>query len=307
MLFFIYGDNIYFAKRKLREIVNKYAQVDTAIKNFDCRNDNVAALNEELSQQPLLYKKRLFVFLNALSAPVFKSFALQNEDMWLSLRDSAVFFEEGNPNKKDKLFLFLKKTAKIQEFKQPSKSAVYAFVTNEFKRYGTQIDAQALAYLANNYNDLWLLENEIKKIAAWGNGAKIGLKDVVSLCWPSAQFVIFEALDAIGTKNKSRAIEILRDFILRGENAAYLLSMLAFQFRNLILVKDLQERGTISPRIAKETSLHPYVLRKIIDQAQGFQLEELKKFYHKLFEADLKIKNGDLEPATAIDFLISGI
>ena len=69
-----------------------------------------------------------------------------------------------------------------------------------------------------------------------------------------------------------------------------------FQFRNLLTVKSGAKLKT-----------HPYVLQKTIRQAKFFSFDELKKIYRRIFQVDLDIKTGKVDPNTALDLFISGI
>jgi DNA polymerase III delta subunit len=59
--------------------------------------------------------------------------------------------------------------------------------------------------------------------------------------------------------------------------------------------------------ILKKTQLNPFVVKKSYQQAQRFNLQELKKIYRKIFQADLDIKTGKTEPETALDLFIAEI
>ena len=54
-------------------------------------------------------------------------------------------------------------------------------------------------------------------------------------------------------------------------------------------------------------SAHPYVIKKTIQQARSFSLSELKKIYQKIFQVDLGIKTGKIEPETALDLFVAEI
>jgi DNA polymerase III delta subunit len=53
--------------------------------------------------------------------------------------------------------------------------------------------------------------------------------------------------------------------------------------------------------------MHPFVVKKSLQQASKFTLEELKKIYQKIFQVDLDIKTGRIEPEVALDLFIAGI
>jgi DNA polymerase-3 subunit delta len=83
--------------------------------------------------------------------------------------------------------------------------------------------------------------------------------------------------------------------------------MINFQFRNLLIIKDLMEKNIPYYSISKITKMHPFVVRKTYEQANKFTSRELKKIYQKIFQVDLSIKTGKIDPTTALDFLIVSI
>ena len=151
------------------------------------------------------------------------------------------------------------------------------------------------------------LENEIKKLAAFKRGQKIQLRDVQFLCRRSPASEIFKALDALSVGNKKKAAELLHHGVRSGDSPLYILSMVVYQLRNMLAVKELVERGKIKTAIIKETGLHPYVAQKTIACAGYFPLIKLKKIYQGLLRVDMGVKTGKLSPETALDILISRI
>jgi DNA polymerase-3 subunit delta len=101
------------------------------------------------------------------------------------------------------------------------------------------------------------------------------------------------------------SVKILAEFIEKGEDENKLLSMVVYQFRTLIIIKDLIERGKPSGRVASEAKLNPYVVQKSLPIVKKYSLPELVKFYNFLYQLDLKIKTGQIEPAMAIDFVVA--
>jgi len=83
--------------------------------------------------------------------------------------------------------------------------------------------------------------------------------------------------------------------------------MINYQFRNILSIKDLITRGQSPYFFGKKAGIHPYVIKKSYSLAQKFTIEELKKIYQKIFEVDLDIKTGKIEPKAALDLLVSSI
>src|SRR3989338_4742517 len=173
----------------------------------------------------------------------------------------------------------------------------------ENKDQSGQIDkstAQKLAFYLGN--DLWQMNREITKLIHYQ--PKITSESIDLLVKPKIEPNIFQAIDALGEKNKKTALKLLYQHLEKGDNEIYLLTMLAYQFRNLIKLKSLIEQNTPYYNLAKKAKLHPFVVKKTSAQLKNFSLNELKKIYQKLLEIEVGIKKGLLEPKAALDLLV---
>ena len=108
-------------------------------------------------------------------------------------------------------------------------------------------------------------------------------------------------------RDKRTAFKLLHQHLERRDDEIYLLSMFIYQFRNLLKIKDLVEKGVPFYQLVKRTGLHPFVIKKSWEQIKKFSLKELKKIYQKLLFLDLEIKIGRIEPETALDVFLMEI
>jgi DNA polymerase III subunit delta len=116
---------------------------------------------------------------------------------------------------------------------------------------------------------------------------------------------IFEMIDALGNKNKKAALKLLHRHLKNGEDPFYIFSMFVYQFRNLLKVADYKENGGLAEKeIANASKLHPFVVKKSLNQINNFSLDRLKKVYQKLGNLDLKIKTGKIDIKLALDKFI---
>jgi DNA polymerase III delta subunit len=103
---------------------------------------------------------------------------------------------------------------------------------------------------------------------------------------------IFALIDAIASRNRALAIQLLTTEMAKGRDAYYILSMITFQFRNLLSVKDLMVRKLPPTELAQKSGLAPFILRKSQAQAQKFTLVELTAAFSRLAELDTAAKQG---------------
>ena len=114
--------------------------------------------------------------------------------------------------------------------------------------------------------------------------------------------------DAIAHSDEERAAHELHHLLDQGENPLGLLAMIVRQFRLLILVKELQARNLPADAIAKEISVHPFVAKKIGEQARAFRdTAQLEQIYRRLLDIDVEIKTGVTPDVLALDLLVAGL
>ena len=317
MILFLYGPDTYRSRQKLNEIIEHYKKIHKSglnLKFFDLKEKRFEDLADEIKTTPMFSEKKLLVFKNTTLNKDFQDKFLKNIKKFSNSKDIFLFYEDYSPPitsfrlrraPEDKFSKSLKKYGKSQEFKLLEDWQLRNWVKREFKNFGTEIKETAVKKLVDFVgNNLWQMENEIKKLVNYKNKTKIEIKDVELLVKPKIETDIFETIDAIASKNKKRALKLLKGHLEKGDSPLYLLSMINFQFRNLLVIKDLIEKHQ-SPYSL--TNLHPYVIKKSSDFSKKFKLFELKKIYQKIFEIDLAIKTGKIEPEIALDLLIAEI
>lgn len=109
---------------------------------------------------------------------------------------------------------------------------------------------------------------------------------------------VFGFLDALGYKNKKKALLELHRLLEQGESPVYLLTMIVWQVRNLLKVKSEK---------LKVKGFHPYVLRKLRSQVNNFEEEELVGIFRGLLDTEVNLKTTQLDPELVLDQLVNSI
>ncbi len=312
MLIFLYGQDTYRMQKKLEEMIETYKKAHKSglsLKYFGEENFSLNEIMNETQMVSMFEEKKLIVLRNILSASE-KNDGLA--DFLKKIKDSEgtniVIYEENKIKATDSLVKFLKKNAKAQEFAPLEGEKLKNWVKKEFSTYKADIKSGVAEKLINFVgNDLWQMDNEIKKLVNYKFHRHIEEKDVDLLVKPKIESDIFRTIDAMAQKNKRQALSFLHKHLEKGDNPLYLFSMINYQFRNLLIVKDLMERNRPYYAILKTANLHPFVVRKSYEQAGKFSFPELKKIYRKIFQVDLAIKTGKINPETGLDLLLSEI
>ena len=238
------------------------------------------------------------------------------------------FFQKGSPDKRKKIYKKLARMKKnnlmeIKEFIIPGGFGLNKWIKNRMDLRGGKITSQAVENLAltlgkslgqkgkggqaEEVYDLWQANNEINKLISFKNGLEITAEDVNLSVKAKMDLNIFKLIDAIGNRDKKKAINFLYSQLESQTNEIYLLIMFVYQFRNLLKIKDLLERGKSIQEISSSTKMHPFVIRKSVEQCRKFSLMELKKIYRKLLDAEIAMKSGKIKPGLVLDLLVISI
>jgi len=305
MIIFLYGEDTYRSRKKLEEITAHYKEIHKSglnLKYFDGKNLDLSDVKNELQTVSMFKEKKLLILTDAFSNQGFKEGFLKEAKRFVDSDNVILFYEEKGEFPRDGLFTFLKKHAQSQGFELLSGLKIKNWLKGEFEKMKTKIDPMALEVMVNFAgNDLWQLANDVQKLVAYKGGREVEVKDVRLFVKPKLDTDIFKTIDAIALKNKKQALSLLHKHLEKGDSPLYLLSMINFQFRNILGVKDLIERG----EPLSSSGLKPFLARKSSEQARKFTYEELKKIYQKIFQVDYSIKTGKLDPQAALDLLIA--
>jgi len=206
------------------------------------------------------------------------------------------------------LFTHLAKEKLAQKFTLLDEYGVHQWTAEEFKKRGGKIQSAALRLLTDLVgNDLWQLNGEIDKLLAFTRGQEITVANVNQLVKIKLDEDTFKLTDALAQKNKRVALKLIADQLKNGTSAVELLTLIIWQFKNLLIVKSfMTENGAGYPptRLTYQLGLHPFVVKKAMTMAKNYQLETLKNTYQHLLKIDYKIKTSQINAEVLFDLLV---
>ncbi len=317
MIIFIYGKDTYRSRQKFNEIIDSYKKANRSglsLKSFSGEKLNYEDFLGEISSSSMFKEKKMLVFKNISVNKDFQEEFVKNIKKFTDSGEIFLFHEEGEAPK-NKFFDSLKKIGKSQEFNILDGLKLKSWAKKEIENYGTKINEEAVNRLIDfTGGNLWRLSGEIKKLALYkSKDKKITVEDVALLVKPKIETDIFRTIDAISEKKKNVAISLIHQHLKEGDNPIYLLTMINFQFRNLLILKSEDSDYRFNKSygdvwaLSKKMGMNPYVVRKTMQQIGRFSLEELKKIYRKISQIDFNIKTGKVDPEAALDLFISSI
>jgi len=317
MILFVYGKDTFRSRQKLNEIIDSYKKANKSglsLRFFSGEKNIYYDFIDEVSSTSMFREKKMFVFKNISANKDFQEEFSKNIKKFIDSKEIILFYEEGDAPK-NKFFDSLKKAGKSQEFDILDGLKLKNWAKKEIENYGAKINEEAVNKLIDFAGgNLWRLSGEINKLALYKNkDKKITVEDVILLVKPKIETDIFRTIDAISEKKKNIAISLIHQHLKEGDSPIYLLTMINFQFRNLLILKSEDSDYSFNKSygdawaLSKKLGINPYVVKKTMQQIGKFSLEELKKIYRKISQIDFNIKTGKIDPEAALDLFISSI
>ena len=314
MFIFLFGEDTYRLQKKLDEIQDKYKKIhknELNLKRIDASQVEFKEFIDELFQRSMFVKRKLFLLENLFSNEKFQKDFLKRIKEINESKDIIVIFEKNNILRKNKLFLALKKYAECQEFKVLKDVELRRWIQNEFKKQEIGISYKATNLILEFIgNDLWQISNEVKKLICLKKSAQIKdikIQDIENIIKPNLEANIFEIINTLAQKDKKKALNLIQIGMDKGDTPINILSMINYQFRGLLIAKELRSEGKGLNDFLKLNIFKPYPAKKAWQASVGFSLDELKKIYQNIFEADLNMKTGKVGQEEALKMLIASI
>jgi DNA polymerase-3 subunit delta len=316
MFFFFYGEDAFSIHEKVGALKEQF------ITKSDTPPEMVILRGSELTRAK--YDEAIFSVSFFVSKKIVevRNFLLESKDQ--NVREHllksleripastlALFVEYGMPDARTSLFKALKIPKKSQHFAPLDPRNLSTWIEERVKSLGLKASSAVISKLGQYVGpDLWRLFNEIEKLAQYARSQdrdEIIPEDIDLMVQAEIKDTSFEFTDAVAARNKKRACQILYNLKGNGTNEILILALIVYQYRTMLTVLDLLNRGVPAGQIASQAKIHPFVAKKTISALRNYTFRELAQIYEQLYECDSGIKNGRIEPELALDLLVVDI
>ena len=302
MILFFYGSNSYASRRKLQEMVQTYLKKtgsNLGLERIDGASTDAKTLGAAIRAVPFLATSRL-VIVEYLGANKTASAKITDITRDVPATTVVVFYEK-EVDKRTAYFKHLETAAQVQHFDMLGPTGLAAWVGRQVKARNAEIEPAAMAELIDRVgDDQWRLEQEIIKLV---NTTPIIARDDVSQMVEQGRddniFGLVEAMAAGKTKTAIAQYQLMLD---SGANEMYVLSMVIWQLRNLLLAKTA---GPMPPgELAKQAGISPFVAGKASARQGELSYDQLRRAFLAAVTCEYRIKTGAGKPQELIELLI---
>lgn len=303
MLFFLFGEDDFRAIERKKEIIAHFQKPEKNIGEvvtFTKENLSFEEFTKVLQRRSLFVGTQIIILEDIFSSLEFKEKFLREQEKILSSKNLILILERGEKFKKeDPLFLFLKDNAKCEKFSLLSGRELRAWIQERAKKYNLSLKKEIIEKLIElKGNNLWEIDQELRKISLYGRGKATELKDLENLVSFTSEENVFEIIEAVLKKDKKRGIFLLNSFWQKGLSPLLLLAILTSCTRKLLIIKEFLEKKESYLSISKKIKINPFFFRKLYLCAKKFSLGELKKIQERFFQIEFEIKTGRGEALT---------
>ncbi len=296
-------------KRELRKIEEGFRNDelgDLNIVRLDGATLSAGSLSTEMMTVGFLSPKKLIIIENLLAN---KRTEQVEQILDLLKFDNpacdVVVIETAKLDKRTVAFKTLQKIAQSREFLPPDQFKLVQRINEMTATHGSTITKPAAVLLAAAVpNDSLRLEQEIIKLATYRSESEINESDIQEMVTSEVNSDVFLFIESLARRRLEKSLRALIKLIQSGQNENYILTMVVWQYRQLLIVRDLLDRKEAT---ASKSGINPYVFGKVLSIAENYSLTQLRDIYLYLEEIDFQMKTGRQEPKLALELLAAGL
>ncbi len=286
----------------------KSSQNGSSFELVDFSEDNEKNLENLFNSQGLFSSEKMIVLKNVFSSTEAKYQGDVKDILSKTIsQDRIIIYEVNEPRKNSVLFKWLiSHSDKIYKYEKLEGSQLEKWVLKKVNSFKKNISHEALEFLILSVgNDLYRLSSEIEKLVNYTEDNEIKKEDVELLVFKEVDASIFETIEDMVSKDRSKALLSFKKQIASGDSPNKIHAMYIYQIRILIMVLGEYENGVRSNLdIAKSTKLHPFVVKKALGILKRIKKERLFRAHNQLLEIYRKAKVGRFDVEIALEIFV---
>lgn len=312
-IYLLYGIDKSLIDNKVNEIKKKINVNDFDIIKYDINVDSIDSIINEISMPSLFSNTKLLLVNNSTFFSSSKSIDTTELEKYLENISKSIYIificNVEKIDSRKKICKLIEKLGKVIELKKGDRNYIINYLKYYINENGYKIDSYVLNKFIDKVGDnISILINELNKIFMYKLEDKTILEsDIDKLTIKNLEEDIFKLTDFIIKKDKFNCFKLYQDFLNNNYEETYLIGLLASQFRFLLQVKLLCNKGKNKDEITNILSVHPYRVKLAINNLYSYSLEELTKNLNNLFILDKDIKTGLVNKKIAMELYLANL
>ena len=220
---------------------------------------------------------------------------------------TCIVFVEEAVDKRNKLYKKVKDLGHIAEMKRQDSAQLARWAATILAQNGRKITPSTMnLFLERVGDDMENIRMELEKLISYTMGSEVvTAEDVKVITTVQITNKIFDMVAAITAGKTKRAMDLYEDLLTLREPPMRILFLIARQFNQLLLVRELQASGADRGTVASKLKVPPFVAGKLSSQAAAFTKEQLISYVQTCVDAEEAVKTGRMGDRLAVELLIS--
>lgn len=303
--YLLYGSEEYLKKLYRDKLKTAILQDggDMNFSHFEGKDAEPKKIYEVAQTLPFFHDKRLIVIENS---GLFKSASELSELLQETPDSTVIVFLESEIDKRSKLYKLVKEQGTISEMNGLDEQNLKLFVASLLEQEKKRIsEASILYFLDKTGSDMVHITNEVEKLVNFTHGRDIvTAEDIDTVITTQITGKIFLMIDAIGTKQQSKALELYYDLLSVREKPMSILYLIIRHFNILLQTKNLQSLGYNSSSISEKVGVPPFAVNKYLGQSKNFSMAKLKEALEFGTEIEEQVKTGRMLEKIGVELFI---
>ena len=304
MIYLIYSEYNDLLELYINKLIDKEKVSSDSIIKYSLDNDSINDIIEECNTLGLFSLKKI-VILESTNAFSSKGKEITELIDYLdNYNKNVILVFKCNLDKVDTRKKLYKKVSSVGKVLCLTKDNNY--LVNLVKELLSDYKMDNINYFLTVVGtDINNITNELNKLMSYKLEDKhITNNDIDSLCITNNDEEIFALTEAIVKNDIKESIRLYNVFLDKNYEVTAMIGLIASQFRFLLQVKLLYNKGLSNDKIASSLGVHPYRVKLAISNLYYYSKELLESYLIKLFELDKKIKLGIIDKNTAFELFI---
>lgn len=289
-------------KKRLRQAV---AGDDTMNYNyFEGKGLDVQELISLANTMPFFSDRRLIMVEDS------GCFKAASDELVEALPDipdtTCMVFVESAVDKRNRLYKKVEELGSAVELKRQSASQLAVWAGRILAQNGRKITSSDMnLFLERTGDDMETIRTELEKLISYTMGQEIVTReDIEAVTTVQVTNKIFDMVTAIVAGKTKTAMDRYEDLLTLKEPPMRILFLIARQFNQILLVKEMMASGNDKSAIASKLKIPPFAAAKLMPQARNFTKEQLAGCVEACVEAEEAVKTGRLGDRLAVELLI---
>lgn len=305
-IYLLFGEEAYLRQQYKEKLVKALNPNEDTMNfsRYEGKGIEVKEIIDLCETMPFFADRRVILIENS---GFFKNKCEDLAEYLKELPDYAVLlFVETEVDKRSKMFKTVKSSGRAMEFAKQDEKTLMRWAAGILAREGrkiTQRDMELL--LTKTGTDMGNLRMELEKLITYTDGRDVVTgEDIEEICTTQTTNKIFDMVRAVTEKNQKRALDLYYDLLTLKEPPMRILFLLAKQFRQLLLTKQLSGEGASQSEIASRLGVPSFAVRNIASCARPYSVEELEEAVKDFVDSEEAVKTGRLGDVLSVELLI---